>query len=77
MLAGLGGAAAFVLSRRGQGRSLQDVVKKRRRRATRKALGTTTKALGKTAVAVGKTGYRVGELAAEVRRVREQAAQKS
>jgi hypothetical protein len=46
-------------------------------KATRKALGTTTKALGRTAMEIGKAGYRAGELAAEVRRVREQASQKT
>jgi hypothetical protein len=43
---------------------------------TTKTLGATTKALGAAAVEVGKAGYRVGELAAEVRRMREQAARK-
>jgi hypothetical protein len=75
--AGLAGAVAFALNGRGKGRSISDVVKKRRRKATRKALSATTKALGKTTVAVGKAGYRVGELTAEVRRVREQASQKN
>lgn len=46
-------------------------------KATRKALGATTKALGRTATEIGKAGYRAGELAAEVRRVREQASQKT
>jgi hypothetical protein len=77
VLAGLAGAAALVLNGRGKGRSFPDVIKKHRRKATRKALGATTKALGKTAVEVGKAGYRVGELTAEVRRVREQASQKN
>ena len=76
-VAGLAGAVAFALNGRGKGRSFSDVVKKRRRKATRKALGATTKALGKTTVAVGKAGYRVGELTAEVRRVREQASQRN
>jgi len=74
--AGVAGAVAFAFNGRGKSRSLPDAIKKRRRKAARKALGTTTKALGKTTVAVGKAGYRVGELAAEVRRVREQASQK-
>jgi hypothetical protein len=77
VLAGVAGAAALVLNGRGKGLSIPDVIKKRRRKATRKALGATTKALGKTGVAVGKAGYRVGELTAEVRRVREQASQKN
>jgi hypothetical protein len=76
-LAGLAGAVALALNGRGKGQSFSDAVKKRRRKATRKALGVTTKALGKTAVEVGKAGYRVGELTAEVRRVREQASQKN
>lgn len=76
-LAGLAGAVAFALNGRGKGRSFSDVVKRRRRKATRKALGVTTKALGKTAVEVGRAGYQVGELTAEVRRVREQASQKN
>jgi hypothetical protein len=76
-VAGLGGAVAFALNGRGKGQLFSGVVKKRRRKATRKALGATTKALGKTTVAVGKAGYRVGELTAEVRRVREQASQKN
>jgi hypothetical protein len=75
-LVGLAGAAALVLNGRGKRHSFSDVIKKRRRKATRKALGATTKALGKTTVAVGKAGYRVGELTTEVRRVREQASQK-
>lgn len=41
------------------------------------ALRATAKALTATAVEVGKAGYRAGELAAEVRRVREQAARKN
>jgi hypothetical protein len=77
VLAGVAGAAALAFNGRGKSRSLPEVIKKRRRKATRKALGATTKALGKTTVAVGKAGYRVGELTAEVRRVREQAAQKN
>jgi hypothetical protein len=44
--------------------------------STRKALGATAKALGNTAVEVGKAGYKLGELTTEVRRVREQAAEK-
>jgi hypothetical protein len=44
--------------------------------STRKALGATAKAVGEAAVEVGKAGFRVGELASEVRRVREQAAQR-
>jgi hypothetical protein len=40
-------------------------------------VGATTKALGKTALEVGKAGYRIGELAAEFRRVHEQASQKT
>lgn len=76
-LAGLAGAIALAINGRGKRRSLPDAIKKRRRKATRKALGATTKALGKTTVAVGKAGYRAGELAAEVRRVREQASQKN
>jgi hypothetical protein len=77
VLAGVAGAVVFALNGRGKNRSLPDAIKKRRRKATRKALGSTTKALGKTTVAVGKAGYRVGELTAEVRRVREQASQKN
>ena len=76
-LAGLAGAVALAINGSGRNRSLPDVIKKRRRKATRKALGATTKAFGKTAVEVGKAGYRVGELTAEVRRVREQASQKN
>jgi hypothetical protein len=41
---------------------------------TTDVLRATAKALGSAAVEIGKTGYRVGELAADVRRVREQAA---
>ena len=77
VLAGLAGAVALALNGRGRNRSLPDAIKKRKRKATRKALGATTKALGKTAVEVGKAGYRVGELTAEVRRIREQASRKS
>ena len=76
-LAGLAGAVVLAVNGRGKNRPLPDVIKKRRRKATRKALGATTKALGRTTVAVGKAGYRVGELTAEVRRVREQASQKN
>jgi hypothetical protein len=76
-LAGLAGAVAVAVNGSGKTRLLPDAIKKRRRKMTRKALGTTTKALGKTAVEVGKAGYRVGELTAEVRRLREQASQKN
>jgi hypothetical protein len=44
--------------------------------STRKALSATAKAFGNTAVEVGKAGYKLGELTTEVRRVREQAAEK-
>jgi len=83
--AGLAGAVALAANGRVKRRSLPGVGKKRRRMAppsvsmphvskpTRKALGATTRALGKTTVEVGKAGVRAGELAAEFRRVREQA----
>jgi hypothetical protein len=73
VLAGLAGAVA--IARNGRGDSLLSNFSRRRRsKATRKALGVTAKAFSDTAVQVGKAGYRLGELSAEIRRVREQAS---
>jgi hypothetical protein len=77
LLAGLAAGAAAISRNGRQGSFLSTLNRKRRSKATRKALGVTAKALGNTAVEVGKAGYRIGELSAEIRRVREQAAQKN
>ena len=76
LLAGLAAGAAAISRNDRQGSFLSTLSRKRRSKATRKALGVTAKALGNTAAEVGKAGYRIGELSAEIRRVREQAAQK-